>query len=308
MNQPFALASILTALSETFSPMHFSKPLTFVIRVNANVPPIIIGDEVRVRQVLFNLIGNAMKFTDQGDVNLEISLLPAPSAGMTRLLFMLSDTGAGIPDDKLGQICQPFVQVSRDYKRSQQGAGLGLSITLRLINAMAGSLTFESTEGLGTNVYLSLPFKLPALEFPPVAPQIVLDSETLSPLRILLVEDDETSQLSARLILEKKRHQVVIANNGVEALEALRGSTFDCVLMDVQMNVMDGVEATRKIRNGSAGALDAHVPIIAMTAFAMTGDRERFIEEGMDDYIAKPVQVEELIKALERVIKKRGKE
>jgi PAS domain S-box-containing protein len=305
MAQPFALASILSALSETFSPMQFSKPLGFVIRVDANVPTSVIGDEVRVRQVLFNLIGNAIKFTDQGEVNLEISSLPPPSADMTRLLFMLSDTGTGIPDDKLGQICQPFVQVSREYTRSQQGAGLGLAITLRLVNAMAGSLTFESTEGFGTTVYLSLPFKLPAHDLAPVAPQIVSNSGALSPLRLLLVEDEEISRLSARLTLGKKGHQVFTADNGVEALEALRGNTYDCVLMDVQMDVMDGVEATRQIRNGSAGAMDAHVPIIAMTAFAMTGDRERFLEAGMDDYVSKPVQVEELMQALERVMEKR---
>lgn len=308
LSQPFMLQDIFTALSETFSPMHFSKPLSFAIRVGPDVPTSLVGDEIRVRQILFNLIGNAIKFTDKGEVNLEVSSLPPPSAGMARLLFMVSDTGIGIPDDKLGQICQPFVQVSKEFTRSQQGAGLGLAITLRLVKAMEGTLTFESTEDIGTTVYLSLPLKLAVLDFAPVAQQKVSDVVALSPLRILLVEDEEISRLSARLALEKRGHHVVTANNGVEALGALRGGTYDCVLMDIQMDVMDGVEATRRIRNGSSGALDSRVPMIAMTAYTMTGDREQFLEVGMDDYVAKPVQVEELLKALERVMRKRGKE
>ncbi|PKN07438.1 MAG: hypothetical protein CVU73_11760 [Deltaproteobacteria bacterium HGW-Deltaproteobacteria-8] len=306
-SQPFILSNIFTALSETFSPIHFSKPLSFVIRVESDVPTSLVGDEIRVRQILFNLIGNAMKFTDNGEVKVEVSSLPPPSVGMARLLFMVSDTGIGISDDKIGLICQPFVQVSKEFTRSQQGAGLGLAITLRLVNSMEGTLTFDSTEGIGTTVYLSLPFKLSAHDLVPVTPLLGTDGEKLAPLRILLVEDEEISRLSARLTLEKKGHQVVTANNGVEALEALRGGTYDCVLMDVQMDVMDGVEATRQIRNGSAGALDSHVPVIAMTAYAMTGDRERFLQAGLDDYVAKPVQVEELMKALERAMEKRGK-
>jgi len=300
-SQPFALANIFSALTETFSPMNFSKNLSFVISVASEVPTEVVGDEVRVRQILFNLVGNAMKFTDQGEVRVDVStLLPHPS-GMARLLFIVSDTGIGIPDAKVDQICTPFTQVSEDFTRSHQGAGLGLAIAQQLIDAMGGTLTFESTEGEGTAVYLVLPFSIPEQSSITLEATPDPSAENSASLRLLLVEDDEICRLSARLTLEKMGHQVVTANNGEEALDALRWSTFDCVLMDVQMDVMDGAEATQRIRSGHSGVLDAQVPIIAMTAFAMTGDRETFLEAGMNDYIAKPVHVEELKKALARV-------
>jgi PAS domain S-box-containing protein len=300
-SKPFALANIFTALAETFSPLHFSKRLALVSSTGPGVPAEVVGDEIRFRQVLFNLVGNAMKFSDKGTVRVEVStLLPHPS-GMARLLFTVSDTGLGIPDEKVSQICAPFTQVSGDFMRSHQGAGLGLTIAQKLIHVMGGTLTFDSVEGKGTTVYLMLPFGLPKPSAFPVAAAPKGNAESQVPLHLLLVEDDEISRLSARLTLERMGHQVETANNGAEALAALRRSTFDCVLMDVQMDVLDGVEATRRIRSGDAGVLDAQVPIVAMTAYAMSGDREKFLEAGMNDYVAKPMHVEELKKALLRM-------
>ncbi|MDP3428659.1 MAG: ATP-binding protein, partial [Humidesulfovibrio sp.] len=307
MTQPFALASVFTALSETFSPMHYSKRLSLAINVALDVPAHVVGDEIRIRQILFNLVGNAMKFTDHGEVRVEVSKLMPHPLGMARLLFIVSDTGLGIPHDKVDQICAPFTQVSEDYKRSHQGAGLGLSIARRLIDAMGGTLTFESVENHGTSVYLMLPFTIPEASGIPVSPQPVQGEAAAAPLALLLVEDEEISRLSARLTLEQMGHRVVTASNGADALAALRKGVFDGVLMDVQMDVMDGVEATRQIRSGGSGVLNAQVPIIAMTAYAMAGDRERFLDVGMDDYIPKPVQVAELKKALGRIAEKMGK-
>ena len=306
-SKPFSLPGIFTDLTETFSPMNYSKGLPLVITASPDIPAEVVGDEVRVRQILFNLVGNAMKFTSQGEVRVEVStLLPHPS-GMTRLLFIVSDTGIGIPDEKIDQICAPFTQVSEDFTRTHQGAGLGLAIALKLIDAMGGTLTFDSTEGQGTSVYLVLPFSIPEYAAITSTPKSIPEANIQGSLRLLLVEDDEICRISARLTLEKMGHHVVMAENGVEALEALREDTFDCVLMDVQMDVLDGVEATRKIRSGNAGALDTQIPIIAMTAYAMTGDREKFLGAGMNDYIAKPVQVVELKKTLGRVAVKLGK-
>jgi len=300
----FALADVVNSLTDTFSPINFSKRLSFVTSVAPDIPLHLIGDVVRVRQILFNLVGNAMKFAPGGEVELEISsLLPLPP-DRVRLLFVVRDCGPGIPDEKIDLICAPFIQVEQNFTRSFQGAGLGLSISTRLIHAMGGTLAFESTAGQGTSVYLTLPFGIPdsAVSYTPLQPQ--QDVSPPGPLYILLVEDEEISRLSARLILEKMGHQVVTANHGGEALEALRGSTYDCVLMDVQMDVMDGVEATKRIRSGTSGVLDSKVPIVAMTAYAMVGDREKFIEAGMNDYVAKPVQMEELQVALRRVMEK----
>ena len=306
-SNPFALADIFTALAETFSPMTSSKGVPLVIMPSPEIPAEVIGDIVRVRQILFNLVGNAMKFSDQGEVLVEVStLLPHPS-GMVRLLFIVSDTGIGIPDEKVDQICAPFAQVSEDFTRTHQGAGLGLAIALKLVDAMGGTLAFDSTEGQGTSVFLVLPFSIPEQSaIPLTATPSPKNAESIGPLQLLLVEDDEICRFSAQSTLEKMGHQIVTANNGAEALQALRETSFDCVLMDVQMDVLDGVEATRRIRSGNSGALDTQVPVIAMTAYAMTGDRERFLEAGMNDYIAKPVQLEELKKALERVAEKLG--
>lgn len=306
-SNPFALADIFTALAETFTPMNSSKGVPLVIKPSPGIPTEVIGDIVRVRQILFNLVGNAMKFSDQGEVLVEVStLLPHPS-GMVRLLFIVSDTGIGISDEKIDQICTPFTQVSEDFTRSHQGAGLGLAIALKLIDAMGGTLAFDSTEGQGTSVYLMLPFSIPEQSAIPLTATSDTSAEIFASLHLLLVEDDEICRLSARSTLEKMGHRVVTANNGEEALEALRGGSFDCVFMDVQMDVLDGEEATRRIRSGNSGVLDTQVPIIAMTAYAMTGDRERFLKAGMDDYIAKPAHVTELKKALERVAEKLGK-
>jgi len=299
--QPFALSDLLTAMAETFSPLRFEKNIAFSLKVDAVIPPVLIGDEIRVRQILFNLVGNAMKFTDEGEVRMEVTrLLPMPT-GQARMLFIISDTGIGIPDAKINQICSPFTQVTEDYTRAHQGAGLGLSIASHFVEAMHGTLTFDSTEGVGTSVYLMLPFGVAdTVDTPPVWTPGPEDSGG-SGLKLLLLEDEEINRLSAQLGLKKMGHTVDTACNGLEALEALRKSTYDCVLMDIQMDVMDGMEAAQRIRSGRSGVIDPQVPIIAMTAYAMAGDREKFLEAGMNDYIAKPVQMEALQQMLERV-------
>ncbi|MDR3640630.1 MAG: PAS domain S-box protein, partial [Humidesulfovibrio sp.] len=259
--RPFVLANVFTALSETFSPAYYSKRLSFAITVAPEVPATLIGDEIRVRQVLYNLVGNAMKFTNQGAVKLEVSRLLTHPKGMARLLFVVSDTGIGIPDEKVGQISAPFMQVSESYTRAQQGAGLGLSIVSNLVKAMDGTLTFESTIGIGTSAYLVLPFEIAEQSGTSAESEQRQATGSSRPLQVLLAEDDEINRLSTRLALEKMGHKVVAVSHGGEALDALRRSTYDCVLMDIQMDVMDGVEATRQIRTGSSGALDAQVPI-----------------------------------------------
>ena len=304
---PFALVDVCTALAETFSPLRLEKNLAFSLKIDEAIPQVLVGDELRVRQVLFNLIGNAMKFTDRGEVRGEVSLIAPPPNGGVRLLFIISDTGIGIPDDKLDQICSPFTQVDQDYTRAHQGAGLGLAIARQLVLAMGGTLTFESTANQGTSVYLMLPLGVPDHALRPVKPSQGWRERPSAAMRILLVEDEEISRLSARLILERLGHAVVTANDGKEALEALRKSVYDCVLMDVQMDVMGGVETTKNIRSGVSGVLDAQVPIIALTAYAMTGDREKFIGVGMNDYVTKPVQLEDLKNALWRVAEEQGK-
>ncbi len=298
----FALSNVFSAIAETFSPLRHSKRVPLLINGASGLPPLLEGDEVRVRQILFNLVGNALKFTEQGEVRLEVSALPPPPGGGARLLFVVSDSGIGIPDDKIDQICRPFTQVSEDYSRTHQGAGLGLAIVQQLVTAMGGTLAFDSLVGRGTEVYLTLPFGLPSRSGSEAPAPGARDQDAGRCFRVLLVEDDEVSRLSALRFLERQGHEVLTAANGVEALNALRTTRFDCVLMDVQMGVMDGVEATRRIRSGASGVLDARVPVIAMTAYAMAGDREQFLAAGMDGYVSKPFIPEELAAAMSRAV------
>uniref|UniRef100_B8DJM7 histidine kinase n=1 Tax=Nitratidesulfovibrio vulgaris (strain DSM 19637 / Miyazaki F) TaxID=883 RepID=B8DJM7_NITV9 len=297
-SRPFTLTSTFAALAETFSPMHQSKRVPLILACAPEIPPVLVGDEVHLRQILFNLVGNAMKFTEKGEVRLEVFPLPPMPSGEVRLLFIVTDTGIGIPDDKLDHIVRPFAQVEESYTRSHQGAGLGLAIVRNLVLAMGGTLQFDSQVGEGTSVCMTMPFRLPD-RTTHIAPQQDTPVGTAhGGLRILLAEDDEVSRLCARRLLEQMGHEVTTTANGAQALDALRAKRFDCVLMDVQMDVMDGVEATRQIRDGASGVLDARIPVIAMTAYAMAGDREKFLAQGMDGYVSKPVMSAELAAAI----------
>ncbi|MDP3431150.1 MAG: ATP-binding protein, partial [Desulfomicrobium sp.] len=283
--EPFNLSETFSAITDSFGPLSLQKNLPVRIDVAPDVPRDVFGDEVRVRQVLFNLVGNAMKFSDQGEVRIEVStLLPLPPDTI-RILFCVTDTGAGMAETTLETLGSPFTQAAEGFTRTHQGAGLGLSICKRLVSTMGGTLTFDSTLGAGTTAYLMLPFRRRAYSTLPDQPGA--DFATPS-LRILLVEDDETSLVAETQMLKKMGHTVQTATNGIEALENMRRNTFDCVLMDVQMEVMDGLEATKNIRADVSRFFDPKIPIVAMTAYAMRGDRERFILAGMDDYIAKP--------------------
>jgi two-component system, sensor histidine kinase len=304
LQTPFPLREIQDSLAETFSPLNFSKHVLYRSITWPGLPERVVGDEVRVRQILFNLIGNALKFTDAGQVRLDISPLAPTPSGKIRLLFTVSDTGIGIPDEQLGKICRPFIQVSMDIARSHQGAGLGLAIVHNLVDAMGGTLTFESTEGQGTTAYLVLPFGLPEAEADKAGQQGAEDEHTPL-LHLLLVEDDDISRMSTEVGLSKLGHHVRSVSNGQEALDALRSETFDCVLMDIQMGGMDGMTATRHIRSGESGVLHPNIPIVALTAYAAAEDRDRFLAAGMDDYAAKPVQPQELRRLLTRAASRR---
>ena len=299
--QEFLLSETFGALQESFGPISLSKNLPIHIEIGNNVPPRVIGDEVRVRQILFNLVGNAVKFTSQGEVRVEAWILPPLLPDKARLLFLVSDTGIGIAEDKINFVCDPFTQVADTFVRQFQGAGLGLAITKKLVASMGGTLTFDSTEGEGTSVYLTLAFGLPEQTTQTVQPADIHGCAAIKPLRILLVDDDEVSQLGMKLLLKKMGHSVMTANDGRQALEAMRNTIFDGVLMDVQMPVMDGLEATLRIRTDSSGKFDPNIPIVAQTGYALDGDRERFIAAGMNEHLAKPVEMAVLNDVLKRI-------
>jgi CheY-like chemotaxis protein len=271
----------------------------------------VVGDRTRLCQVITNLVGNAIKFTQVGEVVLVVAR-ETLEADRLQLHFTVRDTGIGIPRDKLKTIFDPFSQADGSTTRKYGGTGLGLTISMRLVQAMQGNLWVESEPGKGSCFHFTASFGSAAGEEQPQhggpielqgpAPSLTANDparENRGPaLQILLTEDNIVNQRVALRILEKAGHSVVIAGNGREALHALERQPFDLVLMDVQMPEMDGLEAAALIRQNEKGT-GRHVPIIAMTAHAMTGDQERCLAAGMDAYIAKPIRSGDLVKLVE---------
>ncbi len=340
-NTAFNLTASMHQVVELFLPTSLQTGIELDVRVDPDIPEMLHGDTVRVQQVLTNLLGNSFKFTRTGGITLEAHRLPPKHGPLCRVLFTIQDSGCGIPAAKLGELFEPFTQVTNGLRRSHQGAGLGLSICKRLTHLMGGEITMESEEGAGTTAYVSLPFTVvsdPAADaeqgittetntrqgdtptLPPpdtidnAAPRIEGmdgDSGSGQPFapaarlhcRILLVEDDPVTQMALRRMLEKAGHAITVAGDGHAGLTALAEGQYDIVLMDIQMPVMDGMETTVRIRNGGAGADKSGVPIVALTAYAMEGDRERFLGGGMDAYIAKPADMDTLNTVIERFCK-----
>ncbi|WP_416246256.1 ATP-binding protein [Desulfocurvibacter africanus] len=284
------------------------KGLRFTVHVDPNVPERIKGDEGRLRQILTNVVGNAVKYTRQGEVavfvtaevmdgehqNQEAHKGPAPVC----LIASIRDTGIGIAPDKLTRIFEPFTRGSHDAEFG--GTGLGLAITKQLVELMHGRIDVRSTLGQGSTFTVSVLLEAAPEEeasADPLGGGIAQDRAR--PLKILLAEDNEINRLMAVELLTLRGHEVATADNGKKVLAALARDSFDLVLMDAQMPEMDGVEATRRIRAGEAG--EPRIPIVAMTAYALQGDRERFLEAGMDDYLSKPIDLKELDRVLAQI-------
>jgi signal transduction histidine kinase/CheY-like chemotaxis protein len=294
-------------LSEVMGMMAFGarqKGLALVCEVNPAVPEWLCGDDARLRQILINLVGNAIKFTAVGRV--EVRVWRESGAGEAgHLHFVVADTGGGIPADKQAVIFAPFEQGDASMARRFGGTGLGLAIASRLVGMMNGIIRVESPwQAAGSEDLMDgSAFHFTAC-FAPGTPA-VLAPETVAaavqrPLRILLAEDNPVNRRLACHLLEKKGHTVITAQDGREALAVLETETVDLILMDVQMPGMGGVEATRVIRaRETAGGL--HLPIVALTAHAMSGDRDYCLTAGMDDYLTKPIQAEDLQRVLASV-------
>ncbi len=300
VGETFALSSLKDAIFDLQSAAAREKGIALHFVLDPKVPRLLVGDEVRLRQIIFNLVGNAIKFTTNGSVTLEISMLGHTRPGQIRVLFCIEDTGIGISDALLDTIFDPFVQGEGHYTRHFQGAGLGLAIVRRLVELMGGGLAIESLEGRGTCAYVSLPFTLPktagTTRHGSATAATCMDESQL--FTILITEDDPLSLLAVKGMLARFGYNCVEAGNGNDALRALAKQHIDLVLMDVQMPGLDGVETTRAIRKGKAGQENVSVPIVAMTAYAMSGDKETFLEAGMNEYIAKPIEMKDLKRVL----------
>jgi signal transduction histidine kinase/CheY-like chemotaxis protein len=296
---PFDLRRTVEQVRDLLLVKADEKGLLLETRYPDDAPRWVMGDPVRVRQILLNLCGNALKFTHEGHVAIEVVCL-SEANGSCRMSLTVTDTGIGIPEDRLGAIFERFTQSDTSTTRMYGGTGLGLSITRLLTQLMGGEIGVTSKNGEGSRFTVVLPLSKTeerSDEGPEPAEGVV---RPRSGLRVLLAEDNLVNQRVASRLLEKLGCVIRLAQDGKEALDILEQDSFDVVLMDCQMPRLDGFEATRALREHEEATGSARIPVIALTAAAMKGDRERCLEAGMDDYVSKPIKTGHLAAALER--------
>ena len=336
--EPFALRARLADMLKPMALRARAKDLFFECRVAPAAPDALVGDPVRLRQVLLNLVGNAIKFTERGEVRVDVDARrlrvggaddraasddggPSGAPACVELHFSVRDTGIGIPIEKRTKVFEAFEQVDGSTTRKYGGTGLGLAISSELVAMMGGRIWVESEVGAGSTFHFTARLDAGSAESaamsaePAAAPSPAAESPS-QPLRVLLAEDNPVNQRLAVRLLERRGHSVVVAGDGKAVLEACDREHFDVILMDVQMPEMDGLEATAAIREreacvpepniamasgGRRNGANGRIPIVAMTAHAMKGDRERCLAAGMDDYLAKPIKAADLYAILERV-------
>lgn len=293
-HEPFTPTTVISSLRAMFVTFARKKKLSLTFEVDSSTPSRILGDGGRLQQILANLTGNALKYTDKGSVRVRIERLPRNQPGWINLLFTVEDTGIGIASEETQQMFEPFRQAENSGHRPRQGAGLGLSIVKDLVKLMGGSISLESEPGKGTTFHVSLPFEACGDEEDECRREEGAVQGGRPGLRILLVEDDHINQIATEHLLMGAGHKAAIAPDGNKALELLAGQAFDLVLMDIQLPGMDGVQVTSRIRTDPACREFKDIPIVALTAYALAGDRERFLSQGMDGYLSKPVDMEDL--------------
>jgi signal transduction histidine kinase/ligand-binding sensor domain-containing protein/CheY-like chemotaxis protein len=299
--EPFDLRALINEIIAPLQLRAREKGIAIAAEVSVSVPSSLIGDAGRLRQVITNLAANAVKFTHAGRVTVSADATPN-GAQHFDVHIAVKDTGIGIPPEKQAKIFEPFQQADGSTTRKYGGTGLGLTISSQLIELMRGRMWLESEVGSGSTFHVTLTLERTAVE----AAQVVQLPEAhhaspRSSLRILVAEDNPVNQTVASRLLEKRGHVVTVVGDGRAAVSAYTSATFDVILMDVQMPEMDGFAATAAIRDHER-ATGRHTPIIAMTAHAMRGDEARCIEAGMDTYLSKPIEVDRLLEALERMM------
>ncbi|WP_435168363.1 ATP-binding protein [Falsirhodobacter sp. 1013] len=291
---PFDLPLLIEAVVALYMPQAQAKGLILRHEIGPRVPPWVEGDPGRLRQILLNLISNAVKFTAEGHVTLSVALAEGGAGDPVRLVFRVRDTGMGIPAERQPLVFERFNQLDATYNRKFGGTGLGLAISRNLTEMMGGTIRFSSTYGEGTEFVIEMAFPLAQ----PEAPETAAASVTARPLDILVAEDNATNQIVVRTMLERLGHRVSIVDNGRKAVLAADQRAYDIVLMDISMPEMDGLEATRRIRAGTGPS--RAVPILALTAHAGPAEGERCREAGLDGLLSKPIRRQALEEALDR--------
>ncbi len=305
--RPFDPRKLVRSVEDLFHLPAAQKGLSLIIACDPAVPARLVGDEHRLSQILCNLVGNALKFTDNGEIRLEATVLPEGDPDRPRLLFTVSDMGQGVADTMIERIFDTFTQLEGPYTRQYQGAGLGLPIVKKLVDMMGGCICVETEPGFGSTFFVSIPLAAPRSDSTsttdtPAVPTQKKPFAGLDGPRVRVVEDCHSNRIVLLAMLKKLGVRADSAENGETALAALKNGDYQCVLMDIQMPVMDGMQAVGVIRTAPEFRDKADIPIIALTAYAMAGDREKFLAAGMDAYLAKPVEMEALGETLTRVV------
>jgi PAS domain S-box-containing protein len=299
--QSFNLSDCIQAAVNLLSPSAVDKGIELVLVTHPSLPKVILGDSARLRQILINLLSNAVKFTAMGTVKLSVMPIAISIPQLIEIQFAISDTGIGIPTHRRDRLFQSFSQVDSSIARQYGGTGLGLALCKQLCEMMGGRIWVDSQLDQGSTFYFTLttPVMTSLAPLPKQLDELQIDSQMgqKHPLRILLAEDHAINQKMVLMLLTRLGYEADVVGNGKEAIAAITRQSYDVVLMDVNMPEMDGLTATRHIRQMR---LDAQPRIIAMTASAMTGDREHCLEAGMDDYVTKPFRLEDFIQTLGR--------
>ncbi|RKP58332.1 PAS domain S-box protein [Cohnella endophytica] len=288
IEEPFGLSNAIAATMDTLMPKALNKNLDMKVSISPGVPDLLIGDSVKLKQILMNLTSNAIKFTPEGSISISVDR-EGVEGDKVRLQFTIRDTGIGIPADKVGHLFQPFYQVDHFMVRKAEGTGLGLAITKKLVQLMDGEINYKPNPVSGSTFIFDILIKAEL----PQDLQIFDDQDwearpELGVIHILVAEDNDVNRKVLVRMLEKLGCRPVAVRNGVEALDAMSDNRFDIVFMDIQMPVMNGLEATKRIIQTLA---PEDLPyIVAVTANALLGDRERYMEAGMNEYISKPLQ------------------
>lgn len=299
--KPFDLVQTIGQVCDLFQITFKQKGVKLESSLHPSIPAMVIGDSSRLQQILNNLLSNGAKFTRAGCVRLEVYPLPARRPGTRRILFNVVDSGIGIASEQMDLLFEPFQQAVDDQLRKSEGAGLGLAICKRLVKLMDGDIVVESEPGHGTTVSFCVTFG-ECQSAPQQVPAPKLEvKHSFADLHILVAEDDSINATTVKWLLEKDGCHVEVAENGLEALQALTRHRFHAVLLDIQMPVMDGLETVQAIRRGEAGLENADIPAIALTAYAMKGNKESFLDKGMDRYLSKPIDLKRLQAVLQWV-------
>jgi signal transduction histidine kinase/CheY-like chemotaxis protein len=301
-NKPFILLEVMNEIVALFNINAKQKGLVITLKIDESIPPILYGDTLRLRQVSGNLLGNAVKFTAQGGIDILIKL-SGFIRNMAKLEFIFKDTGIGIPEEKRGQLFQRFTQLDSSYTKQYQGTGLGLAISKKLVEMMGGEIWIESQVEVGSIFCFTAFFGVDnannSVEISKIDENKLSAKSGRDSKLLLVVEDDEVSRQSIVAFLKMKGIKTLVAENGQSAIEIFKNASVDMILMDVQMPILDGFTATKEIRRIERPK-NAHTPIIAMTAYALAGDQERCLKMGMDDYISKPIDFKSIYELIEK--------